>query len=154
MSESPESNPPDERSHVLVLDREREVLDEVAGILGREFAVETCGSTVVAGKLLTRSTFDVLCIDDQLAGESALDLVATFVEAGVVVGVVMTTNRFELRAAELHARSELQAAIPIMLLTRPHRPQDLLDAVRRASSFARVRRALRGMHRRTPTSSG
>ena len=146
-SASRDSHPSDSRPRVLVIDDERDVLDTVAAILEGEYEVETCGSAVVARKLIAKNTFDVVCTDYQMPTMNGIDLIATLPESGVVVGVVMMTGRFETCAAELAMRPELQAAMPITLLHKPYAPQDLIDAVRRASSFARVRRALRGLHR-------
>jgi DNA-binding NtrC family response regulator len=144
---SRDSHPTEGRPRVLAIDDERDVLDTVAAILEGEFTVETCGSAVVARKLIATNTFDVICTDYQMPTMNGIDLIATLPESGVVVGVVMLTGRYESCAAELAARPGLQASMPITLLHKPYAPQDLIDAVQRASSFARVRRALRGIPR-------
>jgi two-component system, sensor histidine kinase ChiS len=136
-----------ERSRALVIDDERDVLDTVAAILEVDFIVETCGSAVVARKLLAKDTFDVVCTDYQMPTMTGIELLADIPSSGIVVGAVITTGRYEACAADLATRPQLQAALPITVLRKPYAPQDLIDAVRRASSFARVRRALRGLQR-------
>jgi DNA-binding NtrC family response regulator len=136
------------RPRALVIDDERDVLDTVAAILEIDFLVETCGSAVVARKLIAKDVFDVICTDYQMPTMTGIELLATIPSSGIVVGVVMMTGRYEACAAELAALPQLQAAMPIALLRKPYAPQDLIDAVRRASSFARVRRALRGLQPR------
>jgi DNA-binding NtrC family response regulator len=136
-----------ERSRALVIDDERDVLDTVAAILEIDFIVETCGSAVVARKLIAKNTFDVVCTDYQMPNMTGVELLATLPQAGIVVGVVMMTGLYDACAAELAAHPQLQAAMPIAVLRKPYAPQDLIDAVRRASSFARVRRALRNLNK-------
>lgn len=136
-----------DRSRVLVIDDERDVLDTVAAILDVEFDVETCGSALVARKLIAKNIFDVVCTDYQMPTMTGIELLATIPGSGIVVGAVLMTGRHESCAADLRAHPELQSAMPIAMLHKPYAPQDLIDAVRRASSFARVRRALRGLAR-------
>jgi len=136
--------PTDARSRVLVVDADRDVLDGLARILSLDFAVETCGSTVVARKLVEKNTFDVVCIDYALSTMTGVELIASLPRAASV-GVVLLAFRRDNCSGELLANPPSE--LPITVLHKPYAPQDLIDAVRRASSFARVRRALRGLQR-------
>ncbi|HET6583429.1 MAG TPA: response regulator [Nannocystaceae bacterium] len=130
---------------VLVIDDERDVLDTVAAILDAEFSVETCNSPAVAYKLLAREPFDVVCTDYRMPNMTGIDLIESIVDRDIVVSVVLLTGHYELCSADLKAKERLTRALPIGVLQKPYAPQELIDTIRRACSFARLRRAVRGL---------
>lgn len=135
-----------DRPHVLVVDDERDVLDTLAAILERDFDIETCSSPAIARKLIARASFDVVCTDFQMPAVSGIELLESVIAPDIIFGGVLLTGRYEQCAAALQQSKPLQG-LPINILHKPFAPEELIGAIRRASAFARVRRALRTLAR-------
>ena len=135
-----------DRPHVLVVDDERDVLDTLAAILEHDFDIETCSSPTIARKQIARASFDVVCTDYQMPAMSGIELLESVLAPDIVFGGVLLTGRYEDCASALQ-RSEVLRGLPITILHKPYAPDELIGAIRRASAFARVRRALKTLAR-------
>ncbi|NRA35068.1 MAG: response regulator [Polyangiaceae bacterium] len=135
------------RLHVLVVDDAADVLESVGALLESQFSVELCSNSTEAFDRMLAKDYDVLCTDYQMPGMSGLDLVDALERRDVMIGVVLVTGRYE-RFAE--ARKSGGQSVPLSVLLKPYRSGDLLEAVRRTATFARMKRAVNAIGKRAP----
>ena len=124
---------------VLVVDDEPLVLETVMAILEDGFEVEACSSSTEAFKRLLHNDYDVLCTDYQMPGMSGLELVSAIEQHHLMIGAVIVTGHYLEFDRE---RQESPHSIPISVLLKPYRADDLISAIRRAATFAQMKRAV------------
>ncbi len=130
---------------VLIVDDDANVMLTMKALLELDFQVQACDSAESALDMLGRKAFDVLCTDHSMPGLTGLELIQAVEERQILLGVVLVTGRYEEFVNDRVSRDGPNAA-PVSILTKPYQPEDLIAAVRRADTFARMKRALRGIN--------
>jgi CheY-like chemotaxis protein len=132
-----------------VVDDDAVVLETAVATLEEEFDVVTATCPIAALETLGAATFDVLCTDFQMPELTGLELIARAQAAGHFMGTVLITGREPSYTRALLAETEtVEGRLPLCMLVKPYPPGELIGAIRRAATFARMRQAITAMSRR------
>ena len=125
--------------NILVVDDERGILDQLAGILRDEgFSVVTAGSGEDALAAVSREIFDLVLLDVWLPGMDGLEALRQLRAAGHQLPVVLISGH---ATAELAVRAVREGALDF--LEKPLGLERVLVTVRNALAHARLERQLR-----------
>ncbi|MBV9770930.1 MAG: response regulator transcription factor [Bryobacterales bacterium] len=113
---------------VFVVDDDPLVCDSVADLLGSAgFPAQTFGSATEFIRAKRPDIAACLVLDVELPGLSGLDLQAELAKSGIEVPIIFLTGH-----GDIPKSVRAMKAGAVEFLTKPFRPQDLLDAVRQA----------------------
>jgi two-component system response regulator HupR/HoxA len=132
---------PNGHSRVLVVDDEEAMLETVSALLEDDFEFVCRSSGTAALNEIEHQSFEVICTDYQMPGMTGLELLAEVERRELMMGFVLMTGRYEAYSED-ERRARDGTALPLSVVLKPYKPEDLIDAVRRASTFTRMRRAV------------
>jgi DNA-binding NtrC family response regulator len=129
MPPDPSSTPPDERTPVLLVDDEPQLLETMRLWLEPEFAVDVADSAGAAETLMAARPFTVVICDHLLPGEAGLDFLVRMRERHPETRRILLTGYIN---SELFSRSIVVADLSACLL-KPANRAEFLSAVRAAA---------------------
>ena len=130
-----------QRIRVLVVDDEPTLLETVEAVLEGDFEVACCRSGSEALELLSRTSFDVVCTDYKMPGMDGMELITRIAALELSLGAVLMTGKAELYFKE-QIQTDIAKTLPLSVVLKPYRVDELIDAINRAAAFVRMRRAV------------
>lgn len=135
-----------QRIRVLVVDDEPTLLETVEAVLEDDFEVTCCHSGSEALELLSRASFDVVCTDYKMPGMDGMELITRIAALELSLGAVLMTGKAEAYYKE-QAQTDFAKTLPLSVVLKPYRVDELIDAINRAAAFVRMRRAVKAASR-------
>jgi len=132
-----------ERPRVVLVDDEADVLETVKAVLEDPFEVLAFTEPKRALAAIASMPVDVLCTDYQMPEMDGLALLTAVRKIQPNLGLILMTGRersYYRTVARLDSSDSRD--LPLHVLIKPTPPEDLIQAISRAASFSRVRRAL------------
>jgi CheY-like chemotaxis protein len=127
----------------VLVDDEADVLETVKAVLDDPFEVLAFTEPRRALAVIASMPVDVLCTDYQMPEMDGLELLSQVRKIQPNLGLILMTGR-ERSYYRTVARIDSGESrdLPLHVLIKPTPPEDLIQAISRAASFSRVRRAL------------
>lgn len=124
------------RAHILVVDDEPGMRNFLTRTLSPRCArVEAVGDTAAAGRLIDASHFDLIILDNIMAGRTGLDWLAELRRDGFFTEVILITA-----FADLETAIEALRAGAADFVLKPFRTKQILNAIARCLDRAALRR--------------
>ncbi|MFD1702524.1 sigma-54-dependent transcriptional regulator [Methylopila henanensis] len=124
------------RAHILVVDDEPGMRNFLTRTLAPRCArVEAVGDTVAAGRLIDASHFDLIILDNVMAGRTGLEWLAELRRDGFFTEVILITA-----FADLETAIEALRAGAADFVLKPFRTKQILNAIARCLDRAALRR--------------
>jgi DNA-binding NtrC family response regulator len=124
------------RARVLVVDDEPALLQLTAAFLEDEFDVLTAQSSQQAIAILEQRPVNVVCTDFRMPDMDGLKLVRWIAQRHPNTSSILITGFSE------YVQQERQPDDLFLLLVKPYEPAKLIESVRRAVQYSRMKRTI------------
>lgn len=125
-----------------MVDDDPSLLETTAALLEDDFEVVVCQRSVEAPELLREDSFDVICTDYKMPVLDGVELLNRAAAMGLSIGAVLITGKAEAYYEEQLKNGTGAQRMPVSVIIKPYNARDLIEAITRAATFARMRRAL------------